>query len=200
MKKTKLITIFIIAIFIAALNFISMNSFNNTFVGNDVVSQNYVIPLGNSAWISGTSPKQSGDRKASGEVELSCTKGAKFKLKDFKVDTQNGASKKSAIVVIKEGTSEFGLKHITISDLYVGNNKLTYHLIYNDGTDHDITQPQSLSVMIKPVKSNTAIIVTAVIVPLVLIVVGAGIYYYINSKKKEKMQQKTDIEKMTIND
>jgi len=101
--------------------------------------------------------------------------------------------------------AKFGLKHITFSNLPYGKNKITFRYYFGDSHNQmAYSYPLKLYIKISPPqvhkKSMTPIIVSLVIiVPLFFIGTGSGVYYCINNKRKKKALEKTDIEKMTIN-
>jgi|GEM_PF-1827224 len=205
MKKAKLLTIFIFAIFIAVINLITINGVK--FKNNNQMQTNNMHLDISDVTVEAQDPGQiKGKHYAEGYVDLNnpdkSNTFSEFRVFLFlpnKIPNQKQLQ-------LKETPSDFGKhKHIIITGLHDGKNQLYYEVAYKDKAGMPIIQRchHALYVTIQnePHKKNlAAIIVPSVIVPLVVIGIAGGIYYYIDSKKKQKKLEKTDIQKMTIND
>jgi len=204
MKKAKILTIFIFAIFIAVINILSLKSqpLNNiNYINSKILNSNkYPSVLVKNF-------QQTGEGKA--EAIVSLIKEDELNITPVSARVfLNNSQLDSKFVKVDGGINPFSNKHFTITGLKCAKLSFKFVLDFDDVKDdnsHYCIQSENTLTITKwktvPLKKNlAAIIVPSVIVPLVVISIAGGIYYYIDSKKKQKKLEKTDIQKMTIND
>jgi len=143
MKKTKILIIFLIAFVITALNLISIHISNTSFINHNIKNQEMLLKEqtkdGPHILLYANHLHQTGPNEAKAKVNISDTHSSKDKLLGLyvfsKISYDKFIEKK---MDVKEGTSEFGLKHVTINGMIQGEQDILFTAKYMDSDSGQI--------------------------------------------------------------
>jgi len=198
MKKTKKLIIFLITFVVTALNLISINISNKTFINHNIQNQQILSndrkKEGSHVLLHVDKLRQTSRHEAKAKLTITDDNASKDELLGLYVyskfdDYDKFINKK---MDVKEGISEFGLKNVVIDGLGDGKQDILFTAKYKDNDLDQIeyvsNRDQHLSINIKDLnfynKKSLAIVITAVIIPW-LLTGGLIVFLYLRSRKNQ---------------
>jgi len=197
-KKSKILTIFIVALAIFIINLISINSYKNTFTNINNNPQQNILYKQHSKENELSSKSLDGDYISVREKIPPHQTG--YKQAEILLSINNSYDDMTLVGLvvaanlnpihakIDEGIDGFGDKHIKMSGLNDGYNMLEYIVFYTYGNNEEThTEDFTSSSSYVYIKHQTSpgVIAASVIVPLVVLT-GLGLSFYFYKKNKNK--------------